>query len=144
MARGRAGGRPRSGLPSCGSASRITTPEKRADESRRIEISRVSSLQACPEPSLFGVELMTAFDVDLFVIGAGSGGVRAARVAAGYGARVMIAEEYRVGGPCVIRGCVPKKLMVYAARYADDFQDAAGYGWGLSTPTFDWAHLIAN
>jgi len=83
-------------------------------------------------------------DVDLFVIGAGSGGVRAARIAAGYGARVLIAEEYRVGGTCVIRGCVPKKLLVYAARYADDFQDAAGYGWGLSTPTFDWAHLIAN
>jgi len=83
-------------------------------------------------------------DVDLFVIGAGSGGVRAARIAAGYGARVLIAEENRVGGTCVIRGCVPKKLLVYAARYADDFQDAAGYGWGLSTPTFDWAHLIAN
>ena len=68
-------------------------------------------------------------DVDLFVIGAGSGGVRAARIAAGYGARVMVAEEYRVGGTCVIRGCVPKKLLVYASRFADEFEDAAGYGW---------------
>ena len=68
-------------------------------------------------------------EVDLFVIGAGSGGVRAARIAAGYGASVMVAEEFRVGGTCVIRGCVPKKLLVYAARFADDFEDAAGYGW---------------
>jgi glutathione reductase (NADPH) len=82
--------------------------------------------------------------VDLFVIGAGSGGVRAARIAAGYGARVMVAEEYRVGGTCVIRGCVPKKLLVYAARFADDFKDAAGYGWTLDEPVFDWGKLIAN
>ena len=82
--------------------------------------------------------------VDLFVIGAGSGGVRAARIAAGYGARVMVAEEYRVGGTCVIRGCVPNKLLVYAARFADDFEDAAGYGWTLDEPVFDWAKLIAN
>ena len=87
---------------------------------------------------------MTAFDVDLFVIGAGSGGVRAARVAAGYGARVMIAEEYRVGGTCVIRGCVPKKLLVYASRFADDFEEAAGFGWNVPEPRFDWATLIAN
>src|SRR6476646_2510743 len=83
-------------------------------------------------------------DLDLFVIGAGSGGVRAARIAAGYGARVMIAEEYRVGGTCVIRGCVPKKLLVYASRFADDFEDAAGYGWQVQQPTFNWSHLIAN
>ena len=83
-------------------------------------------------------------DVDLFVIGAGSGGVRAARIAAGYGARVMVAEEYRVGGTCVIRGCVPKKLLVYAARFHDEFEDAAGYGWSLDEPVFDWARLIAN
>src|SRR5262252_911977 len=83
-------------------------------------------------------------DVDLFVIGAGSGGVRAARIAAGYGARVMIAEEYRVGGTCVIRGCVPKKLLVYASRYSDEFEDAAGYGWTVSAPTFHWPTLIAN
>src|SRR3712207_5207383 len=83
-------------------------------------------------------------EVDLFVIGAGSGGVRAARVAAGYGARVMIAEEYRVGGTCVIRGCVPKKLLVYASRFADDFEEAAGFGWTLPAPRFDWAQLIAN
>ena len=83
-------------------------------------------------------------EVDLFVIGAGSGGVRAARIASGYGARVMIAEEYRVGGTCVIRGCVPKKLLVYASRFADEFEDAAGYGWTVPAPTFDWATLIAN
>src|SRR3954469_21099596 len=83
-------------------------------------------------------------EVDLFVIGGGSGGVRAARIAASYGARVMIAEEFRVGGTCVIRGCVPKKLLVYAARFADDFEDAAGYGWHVGEPTFDWATLIAN
>ena len=87
---------------------------------------------------------MADHDVDLFVIGAGSGGVRAARIAASYGARVMIAEEYRVGGTCVIRGCVPKKLLVYAARYADDFEDAAGYGWTVPEPTFHWPTLIAN
>ena len=83
-------------------------------------------------------------EVDLFVIGAGSGGVRAARISSGYGARVMIAEEYRVGGTCVIRGCVPKKLLVYASRFADEFEDAAGYGWTVSEPTFDWGTLIAN
>jgi glutathione reductase (NADPH) len=82
--------------------------------------------------------------VDLFVIGAGSGGVRAARIAAGHGARVMIAEEYRVGGTCVIRGCVPKKLLVYASRFAEEFEDAAGFGWSVPTPSFDWPTLIAN
>ena len=87
---------------------------------------------------------MNALDVDLFVIGAGSGGVRAARVAAGHGARAMIAEEYRVGGTCVIRGCVPKKLLVYASRFADDFEEAAGFGWTVPEPRFDWATLIAN
>src|ERR1700682_4291695 len=87
---------------------------------------------------------MAEYDVDLLVIGAGSGGVRASRVAAGHGARVMIAEEYRVGGTCVIRGCVPKKLLVYAARFADDFEDAAGYGWTGAEPVFDWRKLIAN
>ncbi|MFL9827324.1 glutathione-disulfide reductase [Rhodoplanes sp. SY1] len=82
--------------------------------------------------------------VDLFVIGAGSGGVRAARIAAGYGARVMVAEEYRVGGTCVIRGCVPKKLLVYAARFREAFEDAVGFGWSDTAPTFDWASLIAS
>lgn len=86
---------------------------------------------------------MTDFDYDLFVIGAGSGGVRAARIAAGHGARVAIAEEYRVGGTCVIRGCVPKKLLVYAGRFAQEFDDAAGFGWTLSERNFDWASLIA-
>ena len=84
-----------------------------------------------------------AFDVDFFVIGAGSGGVRAARVAAGHGARTIVAEESRIGGTCVIRGCVPKKLYVYASRYADDFADAAGFGWTVGEPTFDWPSLIA-
>ena len=83
-------------------------------------------------------------DVDLFVIGAGSGGVRAARVAASYGARVMVAEEYRVGGTCVIRGCVPKKLMVYASRFSEEFEDAAGFGWTVPQPTFHWPSLTAN
>ena len=87
---------------------------------------------------------MADHDVDLFVIGAGSGGVRAARIASGHGARVMVAEEYRVGGTCVIRGCVPKKLLVYASRFADEFEDAAGYGWTVGEPTFDWETLIAN
>jgi len=87
---------------------------------------------------------MADHNVDLFVIGAGSGGVRAARIASGYGARVMIAEEYRVGGTCVIRGCVPKKLLVYASRFSDEFEDAAGYGWSVGMQEFDWATLIAN
>ncbi len=84
-----------------------------------------------------------AFDFDLFVIGAGSAGVRAARVAAEAGARVAVAEEYRYGGTCVIRGCVPKKLMVYASAFADAFEDARGYGWTVETPRFDWARFIA-
>jgi glutathione reductase (NADPH) len=87
---------------------------------------------------------MPQFDLDLFVIGGGSGGVRAARVAATAGARVAIAEEYRFGGTCVIRGCIPKKMMVYAAHYRHDFADAVGYGWTPGTPRFDWRTLIAN
>ena len=84
---------------------------------------------------------MPEYDYDLFVIGAGSGGVRAARLAAMSGARVAVAEEYRVGGTCVIRGCVPKKLMVYAGRFADEFEDASGFGWTVEKPRFDWAKL---
>jgi glutathione reductase (NADPH) len=87
---------------------------------------------------------MSDFDVDLFVIGGGSGGVRAARIAAGYGARVMIAEEYRMGGTCVIRGCVPKKLLVYASHIHHEIEDAAGFGWTIPSATFDWPTLIAN
>ncbi|MGB6536594.1 MAG: glutathione-disulfide reductase [Xanthobacteraceae bacterium] len=87
---------------------------------------------------------MPDYDVDLFVIGGGSGGVRAARIAAQHGARVMLAEEYRLGGTCVIRGCVPKKLLVYASRFRAEFEDAAGFGWTLQNPVFDWPTLIAN
>jgi glutathione reductase (NADPH) len=88
---------------------------------------------------------MTVYDYDLFVIGAGSGGVRAARIAANHGAKVAVAEEYRVGGTCVIRGCVPKKLLVYAGRFHGEFADAAGFGWSFGQePQFDWATLIAN
>src|SRR5581483_1630805 len=87
---------------------------------------------------------MAERSVDLFVIGGGSGGVRAARVAASHGARAMLAEEYRVGGTCVIRGCVPKKLLVYAARFADEFEDAAGFGWTVPERTFHWPTLTAN
>src|SRR5665213_1018381 len=87
---------------------------------------------------------MPDHDVDLFIIGAGSGGVRAGRIAASYGARVMIAEEYRVGGTCVIRGCVPKKLLVYASRFAEEFEDAVGFGWTTKGVSFDWSTLIDN
>ncbi len=87
---------------------------------------------------------MSAFDYDLFVIGGGSGGVRAARIAAQHGARVGIAEEYRYGGTCVIRGCVPKKLLVYASLYKEHFEDARGFGWSVPEPSFDWKTLIAN
>ncbi len=87
---------------------------------------------------------MSNYDFDLFVIGAGSGGVRAARIAAGYGARVGICESSRVGGTCVIRGCVPKKLLSYAAHFAEEFEDAAGFGWDVGEPKFSWSRLIAN
>lgn len=86
---------------------------------------------------------MAKHDFDLFVIGGGSGGVRAARIAAGHGARVALAEGFRLGGTCVIRGCVPKKLLVYASRFADEFEDAAGFGWSVGETQFDWARLIA-
>ncbi|MGA2892058.1 MAG: glutathione-disulfide reductase [Xanthobacteraceae bacterium] len=87
---------------------------------------------------------MADYDVDLFVIGGGSGGVRAARIAAGHGARVVLAEEYRLGGTCVIRGCVPKKILVYASRFRGEFEDAAGFGWTVPHYSFDWNTLIAN
>jgi glutathione reductase (NADPH) len=82
------------------------------------------------------------FDYDLFVIGAGSGGVRAARLAAMSGARVAVAEEHRVGGTCVIRGCVPKKFKVYASEYAKSFETARGYGWSFGEPTFHWPKFL--
>jgi glutathione reductase (NADPH) len=84
---------------------------------------------------------MADYDYDLFVIGAGSGGVRASRVSAGYGAKVAVAEEHRVGGTCVIRGCVPKKLLVYGSHFAEELQDAAHYGWTVENMSFDWATL---
>jgi glutathione reductase (NADPH) len=87
---------------------------------------------------------MAEFDVDLFVIGGGSGGVRAARIAAGYGARVTVAEEYRMGGTCVIRGCVPKKLFVIGSHIHDEIEDAAGFGWTIPPVSFDWRTLVAN
>ena len=88
---------------------------------------------------------MTDYDYDFFVIGAGSGGMRASRMAASYGARVAVAEEARLGGTCVNVGCIPKKLLVYASHFQEDFEDAAaGYGWSLGEKSFDWATLIAN
>ncbi len=85
-----------------------------------------------------------SFDYDLFVIGAGSGGVRASRISSSLGAKVAIAEEYRVGGTCVIRGCVPKKMFVYASHFAEDFEDAKNYGWDVSHGPHDWKRLIKN
>ncbi|SDD20497.1 NADPH-glutathione reductase [Sphingomonas sp. YR710] len=87
---------------------------------------------------------MAEFDYDLFVIGAGSGGVRASRVSAAYGAKVAVAEEYKVGGTCVIRGCVPKKMLVYGSHFAEDLHDAARYGWTLGETSFDWPTLRDN
>ncbi|MGE3692689.1 MAG: glutathione-disulfide reductase [Novosphingobium sp.] len=84
---------------------------------------------------------MPDFDYDLFVIGAGSGGVRASRVAASHGARVAVAEEFRIGGTCVIRGCVPKKLLVYGSQFAEELGHAGGYGWTIGERSFDWASL---
>lgn len=85
---------------------------------------------------------MLSYDYQLFVIGGGSGGVRAARIASGLGARVAIAENFRYGGTCVIRGCVPKKLLVYAAHFAEDFADAQGFGWAVPPAKFSWHKLI--
>src|SRR3954463_15444061 len=99
-------------------------------------VSRSDAEVSAPAPE-------AEYDVDLFVIGGGSGGIRAARVASGHGARVMLAEEYRLGGTCVVRGCVPKKLFVYASRFSGTFEEAAGFGWRLSVPHFDWPSLIA-
>ena len=84
---------------------------------------------------------MADYDYDLFTIGAGSGGVRASRIAAGYGAKVAVAEEYRVGGTCVIRGCVPKKMLVYGAHFAEDLEDAKRFGWDIEGKSFDWKRL---
>ncbi|WP_163028179.1 FAD-dependent oxidoreductase, partial [Pseudomonas viridiflava] len=85
-----------------------------------------------------------AYDFDLFVIGAGSGGVRAARFAAGFGAKVAVAESRYLGGTCVNVGCVPKKLMVYSSHFSEDFEHAKGFGWSLGKASFDWPTLIAK
>jgi glutathione reductase (NADPH) len=87
---------------------------------------------------------MSTYDYDLFVIGGGSGGVRASRMAAQTGARVAIAEEYGFGGTCVIRGCIPKKLFVYASRFREDFEDSEGFGWTVADPKFEWPMLVAG
>ena len=87
---------------------------------------------------------MAQFDYDLFTIGAGSGGVRASRMSASFGAKVAVAEERYLGGTCVNVGCIPKKLLVYASHYGDDFDDLAGYGWTVGERRFDWAKLIEN
>lgn len=98
-------------------------------------------MNAGPKP-FQGIE-MTEFDYDYFVIGAGSGGVASARRAAAYGARVAIAESVRVGGTCVLRGCVPKKLLIYGVHFHEEFEDARGYGWEFGSPKLDWKKLIA-
>src|ERR1700682_3154831 len=87
---------------------------------------------------------MSRYDFDLFVIGGGGGGVRASRRAAIAGARVALAEEPRMGGTCVIRGCIPKKLLVYASHFPDDFELARSFGWTVGERSFDWPTLIAN
>src|ERR687891_2943332 len=87
---------------------------------------------------------MAQYDYDLFTIGAGSGGVRASRMSASFGAKVVVAEERYLGGTCVNVGCIPKKLLVYASHYGEDFNDASGYGWSGSERRVDWAQLIAN
>ena len=87
---------------------------------------------------------MSKYDYDLFVLGAGSGGVRAGRLAASMGKKVAIAEESRPGGTCVVRGCVPKKYLVYGADYGASFNKAEGYGWTADKPTFDWLTLRDN
>ena len=92
----------------------------------------------------FKAQRMTSYDYDLITIGAGSGGVRASRMAAATGARVAVIESMRTGGTCVMRGCVPKKLLVYGAHFAHDFEDAVGFGWADAKPDFDWAKLITT
>lgn len=87
---------------------------------------------------------MTQYDYDLFVVGAGSGGVRAADMASAHGARVAVAEERNLGGTCVNLGCVPKKLLVYASQFSDEFDAAAGFGWTVGDSSFNWSRLIAN
>src|SRR5258705_9198897 len=114
---------------------------------RSAATPRVSNHEAAgqaEETHKRGRVAMAEFDVALFVIGGGSGGTRAARIAAGHGAKVMVAEEYRMGGTCVIRGCVPKKLFVLGSHVHDEIEDAAGFGWTVGDVKFDWPTLVAN
>jgi glutathione reductase (NADPH) len=103
-----------------------------------------SDEEGCPRKRAGWCGVSSTYDYDYFVIGAGSGGVRSARIAASLGARVAVAEQHRAGGTCVIRGCVPKKLLVYASHFHEDFEDAQGFGWTLGEATFSWPRLIAN
>src|SRR3546814_210524 len=106
--------------------------------------TRFRSRGHTPQKGLWSAPMTRSYDYDLFVIGAGSGGVRAARVAAADGARVAVAEEQKVGGTCVIRGCVPKKLLVYGAHFAEDLEDARRFGWEIEGATFNWGTLRDN
>src|SRR5262245_45635810 len=121
---------------SCRRASRSSRPGAASFPTTWRPGSRKRSPRRGRSSELPQASRVMSADFDLFVIGAGSGGVRAARVAAQHGARVAIAEEFRVGGTCVIRGCVPKKLLVLASRFSHEFEDAAGYGWTVPDPTF--------
>src|SRR5258705_3166159 len=103
---------------------------------------RVKFRDQCDPPP--GARSMSAESFDLFVIGAGSGGVRAARMAAKRGARVAVADPAPLGGTCVNLGCIPKKLYSFAAHYADAFEESHGYGWTMTEPAFDWATLKLN
>lgn len=123
-------------------------PRPPADEELDNDLSDTVLVKAPAEASapaaIASIPLRTqGFDVDLFVIGGGSRGVRAARAASEHGTKVMLAEEYRLGGTCVIHSCVPEKLFVYASRFSDKFDNAAEFGWRLSVPRFDWPSLIA-
>src|SRR5262249_12070723 len=109
-----------------------------ACDGRRVVTTRMST-----GPRRRSLPAMPRYDFDMITIGAGSGGVASSRRAGSYGARVAICEELRVGGTCVLRGCVPKKLLVYGAQFADAFADAAGFGWSVPPADFDWPALIA-
>src|SRR5579863_6675190 len=126
---------------SAGSLCPIGRPSRRRRGSLPLRRRAVCENQ-CGKPSATERLSMPRYDFDLFTLGAGSGGVAASRRAGSYGARVAICEEWRVGGTCVLRGCVPKKLLVYGAQFSDAFADAAGFGWDVPPADFDWPKLI--